>query len=321
MSDAAENQHWVPKFLLKQFADTDGRVFRLSKSNDEITKPAPKNTSALPGFNEFIIEGERISFEMRLQKFETQAAPLLKQIAAKRAVRQLDGRQRQKIANFIAAQSFRTHAFLEGFGSTRERFAEILPHLYRSSFITATNLINRAWCVMVIEHDDVFYLGDNPVVMQNPNEPTNASGLGFDIPGVEIFLPIAPKVALYMPCREFSRDLIFWNNVAQTAHRAMRVTTMLGHRLTTATPDSIQWCQGMIKNGAELAAALQSGGAINASPENVENLNYMQCAWASLSVYSQHRDFTFARRVFREQPQYRGHPRTAVAQMRFKPTP
>jgi hypothetical protein len=39
-----------------------------------------------------------------------------------------------------------------------------------------------------------------------------------------------------------------------------------------------------------------------ASPENVENLNYLQCAWAHTVVYSNRRDFSFAKRC--STPQY-----------------
>ncbi len=35
MSD--QNQHWVPKFLIKNFADHDGRVFCLEVHTDRVT--------------------------------------------------------------------------------------------------------------------------------------------------------------------------------------------------------------------------------------------------------------------------------------------
>ena len=76
MSD--ENQHWVPKLLLKKFADTDGRVFRLDIHSSEVTKPPPKKAASSPGFNNFDIEGQIVSFEDRLEKVETKAAPVLK---------------------------------------------------------------------------------------------------------------------------------------------------------------------------------------------------------------------------------------------------
>jgi hypothetical protein len=59
MSD--ENQHWVPKLLLKNFAD-DGRVYCLDIHSDEITKPPPKHAASERGFNDFEIAGRLVSF-------------------------------------------------------------------------------------------------------------------------------------------------------------------------------------------------------------------------------------------------------------------
>jgi hypothetical protein len=42
---------------------------------------------------------------------------------------------------------------------------------------------------MIIEGDEVFYLGDNPMVLQRTDNPNNGSGLGLDVKGVEAFTP------------------------------------------------------------------------------------------------------------------------------------
>ena len=112
MSD--ENQHWVPKFLVKNFSDRDGRVFCLDIHTDRITKPAPRQAASEKGFNDFEVDGEAISFEDRLEKIETQAAPILKRMIDERQLTTLTGEDRRRVAAFVAAQSFRTKAFYEG---------------------------------------------------------------------------------------------------------------------------------------------------------------------------------------------------------------
>jgi len=77
-----ENQHWVPKFLVKSFAAVDGRVFCLNIHTDEITKLPPRRAASSVGFNEFQIDGEAVSFDDQLEKIETQAAPILKRIVS-----------------------------------------------------------------------------------------------------------------------------------------------------------------------------------------------------------------------------------------------
>jgi hypothetical protein len=58
-------------------------------------------------------------------------------------------------------------------------------------------------------------------------------------------------------------------------------------------------------------AALK-GVSYPATSENIENLNYLQCAWAYESVFSQSSDFTFANRVFKENPQYVETPKVQI---------
>ena len=75
---------------------------------------------------------------------------------------------------------------------------------------------------MVIEGDGVFYLCDNPIVVQRTDAPNNGSNLGFDVSGVKAFLPLSSKRALFMPCRETSEDRIVRYDAAMDLHRVLR---------------------------------------------------------------------------------------------------
>jgi hypothetical protein len=61
---------------------------------------------------------------------------------------------------------------------------------------------------VVIDRDDVFYLGDQPVVLQRTFDLGNGTNLGFDVQGVEAFMPLCPTCALFMTCRSVSDPLI-----------------------------------------------------------------------------------------------------------------
>ena len=126
MSD--DNQHWVPKFLIKYFADEDGRVFCLDIHTDEVTKPPPRLTASERGFNDFLIDGEIVSFEDKLERLETRAALVIKRIVEGRTLAGLTLKDRQRVAEFMAAQSFRTKAFHEGLADKLDRQA-IWSHL------------------------------------------------------------------------------------------------------------------------------------------------------------------------------------------------
>jgi hypothetical protein len=311
MSD--ENQHWVPKFLIKNFADSDGRVFCLDTQRDRVAKPPPKNAASEQGFNEFTLEGETITFEDNLEKIETKAAPVLKRIISAKSLVSIDQEERQHVAEFIAAQSFRTKAFSAGMADkpNRQEFGRTFMQLWESSFITANEIARRHWALMVIEREEVFYLGDNPVVLQRTDNPKNGSSLGFDVKGVEAFMPLAPKCALYMPCRGTSEDRIARYDAALELHRLVRSAAL--RRLPGRSSD-LQTAQLVIGRLHPLVTAFTTGAPLAASRENVENLNYLQCSWSHAAIYSNRSDFAFARRVFRENPQYRSVPKTFLIQ-------
>jgi hypothetical protein len=156
MSD--ENQHWVPKFLFKNFAASDGRVFRFDIHTSEVTKPPPRLAASDFRFNEFVIEGKAVSFEDRLEKIETRAAPILKRIIRNRSLVGLTARERLRVANFVAVQSFRTEAFYKGFAEqpTRRDFGQTFEDLWRCGFVFADGIARRYWTLMVIESDNFF---------------------------------------------------------------------------------------------------------------------------------------------------------------------
>ena len=45
-------------------------------------------------------------------------------------------------------------------------------------------------------------------MLQRTDNPKDGSNLGFDVKGVEAFMPLSPQHALYMPCSTTSNDRI-----------------------------------------------------------------------------------------------------------------
>src|SRR5260370_7774815 len=109
------------------------------------------------GFNEFQLGDETISFEDKLEKIETQAAPILRRIVSSRSVAGLTEKQRNHVADFMAAQSFRTDAFYKGMelGSSRQQFGPIFVELWRSAFLVSAEIPRRQCAVMQIYHHHV----------------------------------------------------------------------------------------------------------------------------------------------------------------------
>ena len=307
-------QHWVPRFLIKEFADTDGRIFRLDVHSDRVTKPPPKHAASRPSFNEFEIDGQPFSFEGRLARIESNAAPAIRRILNARSLALTTPRDRVGICQFIAVQSFRTDAFTKGIAhlESRSDLGLLMQQAWRSAFLVAGDLARRRWAVMTATGADHFYLGDNPVVLQRTENPRDGKSLGFDVVGVEAFMPLSPTCALWMPCPSVGDQLVTGYENAIALHRTVRQAVLSGdpggHR-------ELEIAQRVIRSGHDIYVAVTNGVALQAKPENVENLNYLQCSWASEAIYSDRDDFDFARRVFRENPQYRSVPKTTMVEL------
>jgi Protein of unknown function (DUF4238) len=302
----SENQHWIPKFLVKNFTDADGRVYYMNIQTDTVTKPPPKYAASRAGFNDFRINGEAVSFEDELEKIETQAAPVLKRIVTSKSLAWLTKKHKRQVADFMAAQSFRTDAFYKGMelGSSRPDFGPLFSELWRSAFLVAGAIARRQWALMVIESDDAFYLGDHPLVLQLTENPSAAAELGFDVEGVEVLMPLAPKCALYMPCVSVSQQIL---SSYEDAQRMLGNPRIAGYRL-----DVLELSRRVSRDTRLLYDALTTGVPLTAKREIVENLNYLQCYWAHAAIYSARRDFSFAKHVFYRSPQYRKTPKVSV---------
>jgi hypothetical protein len=312
MSD--QNQHWVPKFLIRYFADKDGRVFCFDTRTDAVTKLPPRRAASEDGFNNFLIDGETVSFEDKLETLETSAAPIIKRMIEGRTLGRLTPKDRQRIAEFMAAQSFRTKAFYEGMASKpgRHEFGPIFDQLWQSLFIAAGEIAQRHWALMVIASDEVFYLGDNPVVFQWTEKPGAGGSLGFDVEGVEAFLPLSPKCALYMPCRATSAQILEGYESARELNRAVRTAALRG-QLGGST--ELRVAQDAIRSAHDLYTAFTTGRAVEAITPYVQNLNSLQCLFSHNALYSSRRDFSFARHVFHKTPGYRNLQKTWLIQM------
>jgi len=105
-----ENHHWVPKFLLRNFASSDGKVFFFDIKSRTVGKRPPKQLASRPNFNNLILRGEPTSFERFFETIETRAAPVISRIIAEKSLAQVDKNDRLKFSLFIAAQSFRSDA-------------------------------------------------------------------------------------------------------------------------------------------------------------------------------------------------------------------
>src|SRR3989442_4864407 len=105
----AKNQHYVPQFLLRHFADPVSRVLHTFDKQSKKTFAAnPRNVAAEGYFYEFDTEWGSMSLEPGLAELEARAAAILEGVIRTESLRLLSPDDRLLLAVFFAVQFTRT---------------------------------------------------------------------------------------------------------------------------------------------------------------------------------------------------------------------
>ena len=301
---ASQNQHWVPRFLIAKFADRDGRVFFLDVGTDTLGKRSPRQLASEYGFNDFAVDGGAISFEGELEKIESRAAPALAKIIKQTSTAGLGDAELTAIAEFVSIQSLRTKSFHAGLEGDRSRadFGSTFSLLWKSALIEARQIRARPLIALLAPDGHNFYLSDHPVTLQHIENPSSTVPLGTDIAGVEIYLPLTPRISLYWPCARVADEFVSAYSSGEEMHRLIRRSTLSGLSVPGLDKVSLVDLQRSMARITPMRNAIVLGSGVNAPKEVIENANYLQCVWAHGAVFSNTNDFAFARHVFKREP-------------------
>ncbi|MCF8881493.1 DUF4238 domain-containing protein [Erythrobacter sp. SN021] len=299
-----ENHHWVPKFLLRNFASDDGRVYSFDLATGEIGKRPPKRLASSLNFNQLMVGDAPHVFEQTFERIETAAAPVIKKALNQNRLSDLSGQDRFALSRFVAAQSFRTQAYREGLGASRRGYdiGKVISAHCDDIDQLANLIAMRRWALMRTGEDRPFVIGDNPLVLQNTARPGDGGSLGLDMPGVEAMMPLSPCHALYMPSPDIGDLLIkgYWDALCI---RSRMLAGFENHSdFTESEHATVERC---LQKGVCLYRALRLGEPLQADGENVINLNALQVFWASSKVFSNLKDFNFVKQVLDRSPRAR----------------
>ncbi len=110
----AKNQHYVPQFLLRHFADPVSRVLHtFDKQSKRVFAANPRNVAAEGCFYEFDVECGSISLEPGLAELEARAAGILEGVIRAESLGRLSPDDRVLLAIFFAVQFTRTRQVRE----------------------------------------------------------------------------------------------------------------------------------------------------------------------------------------------------------------
>ncbi|GEM_PF-2896558 len=103
------NQHFVPRFHLKRFADPNGRIQVHDVENGKlIGRAGAGKLAAEPGYNDVLIEEANLSIEPWFATLESYAAPVIDRLVLSPSILlQLTDEQENDLARFLIALRFR----------------------------------------------------------------------------------------------------------------------------------------------------------------------------------------------------------------------
>jgi hypothetical protein len=283
-----KNQHYVPQFLLRNFADEDGQLHVFNKAEDRPFKTLPRGIAAEAWFYDFTdITGKPNTAEYVLGILEGTVSHILGGILERGSIGHLSATDRKNLAQFAAVQQLRVKAERQRIKSLNEGILRVLdergidpgdvvPRLndgdvqhgaiaqIRQAIPNAKILMGKAWILQQSPENAPFWISDNPVVLFNR---LNQRHLTLESPGISIYLPVSSKFSLCFLC-----------------------------------PSWIAPGRVITDDEKRLANAARTGSPYMLLPENVKDQNSLQVQCSSTFVISSVDDFSLARQMIEKNP-------------------
>ncbi|HXT33988.1 MAG TPA: DUF4238 domain-containing protein [Chloroflexota bacterium] len=218
-------QHTVPQFYLRRFASNQARnpskltIWCLDKVTGQERQQKIRNVGYENKFyNHVRADGVSVSIEDTLAEIEGRFAPAVEAICNDVSIPAIE-RHQVTLAHFVASQMLRTTIFRqqvhditalandvftrEGspapFNPDANDYAAFQNEfLLKQTHTMARHLCNLKWALMPNPTKDPYWTSDHPVFRHNQNRDHFAATQGIASPGVEIYLPLSPWLALMM---------------------------------------------------------------------------------------------------------------------------
>jgi len=297
-----KKQHYVPQFLLEKFA-FDRKRKRVHVFDKRTGKARSAAIRDVAHENQFYDcrgqDGQGRNMEGFMERVDSMGSRVINKVVKQRSLQDLGPKERYDMACFVAAQFLRTHHsrnilislnrhLVEKFGSSgdadgfleravefsREDAADITAQVLSKDIPRYGEvLLAKDWVLhRAPDGGCSFYVSDNPVNLHNMIERPHRGNLGLMVEGIEIYMPLAPRLELAMLCPGLSV-------------------------LAQLTP------------GLGVSEALETGEPILLRPENVTFHNSLQVTDSERFVFSDRDDFALAKEMVESDPELRRGPR------------
>jgi len=305
-------QHTVPRFLLEQFAapgkGKHPQLYTFDKHEERSFVINTLNATVRNTFYNFDYHPDRLSLEPLMGIYESEAAPVIHQLLARRDIKNLSGEDRYKLAVFVAVQRARTFSEQQritgmisaiadkvtALGATPEQVAEALGfspeqdsrNLFLQQLVQQAShidhLLAKDWYLFETTPEHPFYVSDSPVVLHNDRDFGPYGNLGLAQPGIQIYLPLSSTLALGMYCPSIRE---------QQVSRKRDLQRRMAFAPLTLPP-------GMNPaNEIKKATALINFQTMKSAPDQVMWLNSKQVRFSEQYIFCEKDDFTLVRKM------------------------
>jgi Protein of unknown function (DUF4238) len=307
------NQHYVPQFLLRNFASSSGgdQVHVFDKANEKSFSAAINRVASARAFYDYEDEGERPSIDPLLTKLESVTSRVVRNIVQARSLQCLSKADRTLLALFATVQKLRTDARRKqvkalsdslydaikraGFDPARVRGFDFLSdeeaRIYAITSLRelARDLLpqfqNKSWILYSAPEHCPLYISDNPVALFNLTEHPFLSTLGLGVPGIQIYLPLSRDLCLGFLCP----------TIEVTVRESYEIATSLGHPVPAHVHSFIN--------------ALNGDGVLALDRANVVHQNSLQVWNAERFVFCSNPEFALILEMLQSVPELRTGPR------------
>lgn len=330
MNRAAENQHYVPKFILRKFL-TDIKKEQVSvfqKSTGRVFTPNINGIMSERRFNEFRInEDYYTSFESDVCRIEDIVLPTYEALAERQQITG-SAEEAELLGVFVAFQMLRVRAYRDWIADTSTHLHDQLAQKgfdpsdigeliqtedeLKESHLSAIRSSIQEFSLAIAEKDFIllkappdrhFYLGDNPVTLHN-DEPQDGiwSNIGLSVKGIQIYVPLTSKLMLAAWCPSLLGHIKDQVTEKTAVARRLKAQVTLGGVMFEPTKRAefdgeMAKLESQVAEIAKFASAAESGEPLLLSSKNMDHYNALQVQSAKEFIICQHADFDLARRV------------------------
>ena len=332
--DGAQNQHYVPKFMLRNFlsnADKE-QVTVFDKETSKSFQTNIRGIMAERRFNEFVIDQQWLaSFEPAICNIEDVVLPAYRRVVENRRLDMTD-EERAYLSYLIAFQLVRTKAQRDTFtqmdNMIRDKWGGIeqlddelaemdslgmlkIRHadLIKKSLKDFTGLIaSKDLLLMEAPKHRSFYLGDNPVAMHNDEQADPFFGkIGLDIRGIKIYLPLAKDLILCAWCPSIIEKYRAETEKTLAQHRSAQQGKMMRGEITSEELRLFnEWMNDPAKSTTHLINSFDNGTPLLLGDELMDFHNRLQLCSSVRHVICPQGDFKLAQRFMTDNPGHKG---------------